>query len=85
MSGTDTGGGSGAPMDNLGSKIPIAVADAKGVEVDELDETLYDALDPMAINKAAESENLVSLKFEFNGYLVTVTEEGEIELEQQVD
>ncbi len=85
MATDDKGASSHGDLTGLDSKIPIAVADAKGVPVDELDETLYDTLDPNALVSLAESSGIRRIVFDFCGYVVTIQNDMTIELEESTE
>lgn len=69
-----------APLD---LRIVEMVADAEGCDPSELDETLYQVVDPDALTnlfRTGSERSTGELTFEFCGYEVTVTGDEEVEL-----
>ena len=65
--------------DFLAPKIVEAVADAEGVEPAELDFTLYEHVEPDAIELLAANETATwTLTFELPNHDVTVTSDGRV-------
>jgi hypothetical protein len=62
-----------------------ALAEAKGVSPTELDNPLYDTVDPEALDELVDSTDDgtgLRLLFELEGYQATVTASGDVELEK---
>ncbi|MGB9934098.1 HalOD1 output domain-containing protein [Haloarcula amylolytica] len=58
-----------------------AISDATGVPIPELNETLYAAVDPDALDRLfRDTDGFVT--FEFAGYLITVDSSGTVEVEE---
>jgi len=71
------------PATPLDLRIVEMVADAEGCDPAELDETLYQVVDPDALTglfRAGSERSNGELTFEFCGYEVTVTADEEVEL-----
>lgn len=58
--------------------IVLAVSDVLGTSPDDLDEVLYDAINPDALCELMQSNDTVSVEFEFNDCLVTVDTDGHV-------
>lgn len=65
-------------MTNIGAAVAIAVADIRGEEPEELDEVLYDAIDPDALQTLLKNDNTTEISFEFNDCQVDVTSDGQL-------
>jgi len=77
------GSRSAVPLD---LRIVESVAGAEGCEPHELDETLYRVVDPDALTnlfRGTSGESAGELMFDFCGYEVTVTADGEVELSRE--
>lgn len=63
-----------------------SVADAKGIEPTELP-PLYDTLDPDALDSVFAASSVVRGKviFEYEGFLVTVTDDDQVVVEESDD
>lgn len=71
------------PATPLDLRIVEMVAEAEGCDPAELDETLYQVVDPDALTslfRAGSGRSTGELTFEFCGYEVTVTGDEEVEL-----
>jgi hypothetical protein len=56
-----------------------AVADREGVDPRDLSETLFEAVDPDALNMICR-EDSVRISFEYHGYLVTIDGRNNVDL-----
>jgi hypothetical protein len=71
-------------MDGTITDVTAAIADAEGVEPSELDYQLYDYVDPEALELlASRSEDSWTLTFSVPDHEVTVTDEGQVLVEDQ--
>lgn len=84
----DTGGTLDAePAENLVQMITTAVAEAEGVDPWGLP-PLYDAVDPDALHSLINSrrqigdQSSLEVTFGYHGYEVTVTGDGDVELDE---
>lgn len=69
---------------DLGCAVVEAVAAAEGVEPDELEPTLHEAIDPEALDALFQGRPATTwlVRFEYHGYIVSITDRGEITLER---
>ncbi|MFB6188598.1 MAG: HalOD1 output domain-containing protein [Halapricum sp.] len=63
------------------------IADAEGVEPTDMEERLYDVIDPDALNSLFRQEetgrtSAATVSFEFHGYEVTVHGDSSVELSE---
>lgn len=64
------------PPETPTMSILAAVASELGVDVADLDQPLYDAIDPDALNRLLEHGSAVSVTFEYDGHRITVDGDG---------
>ncbi len=55
-----------------------AVADSLGVDVADLDQPLYTAIDPEALDRLLEHGEDVAITFEYEGQTVAVSGDGDV-------
>jgi len=64
-------------------RIVATVAEQKGVAPDELEERLYDAVDPDALSTLVNGsrESPLTVSFDYAGHRVTVVSDGELSVD----
>ncbi|WP_411968729.1 HalOD1 output domain-containing protein [Haloferax sp. YSSS75] len=65
--------------DSVTEAVLAAVAEAEGVPVESLRESLYEAIDPESLDKLFRSGH-AEVSFDYMGYIVTVNSELGVEL-----
>lgn len=64
-------------MGDISLEIVRTIAQQKGIPPDELDPTIYDAIDPDALECVLDGQS-VTVHFEYAGYVVTVHDSGDV-------
>ena len=68
------------PVESVGLGVVMAVAEREGITPEEL-RPLHDVVDPDALDALCTAAE-ISVTFSYEGYVVTVTADGQVHLEK---